>query len=63
MYEYEALLELYWQRKAEILEEKSGPMPLCPPQIPSGIYWYETRDSTATDWGRGTAITGVTNLY
>jgi hypothetical protein len=63
MYEYEALLELYWQRKAEILEEKSDPMPLCPPQIQSGIYWYETRASTVTAWGRGTAITGVTNLY
>jgi hypothetical protein len=57
MYEYEALLGLYWQRKAEILEEKSGPVPLCPPQIPRGIYWDETRASTATGWGCGMAIT------
>jgi hypothetical protein len=63
MYEYEALLGLYWRRKAEILEEKSGPVPLCPPQIPRAIFWDEIRASTATDGGRDTAITGVTNLW
>jgi hypothetical protein len=36
-------VELYRQRKTEELGEKSVPVPLCPPQIPSGLTQARTR--------------------
>jgi len=35
MYEYGALVEWYWQEKADVLGEKSVPVPLFAPQIPN----------------------------
>jgi hypothetical protein len=33
-------------RKAEVLREKSVPVPLRPPQIPHGLLWEQTQAST-----------------
>jgi hypothetical protein len=45
-----APVELIWQGKTAVLEEKPVPVPLCPPQIPHG----STRDGTRASpvWGR-----------
>jgi hypothetical protein len=32
-----ALVEWYWQGKIKTLQEKPGPVPPCPPQIPYGV--------------------------
>jgi hypothetical protein len=55
MNEFEALVEWYWQGRAEVLWEKPAPVPLCPPQIAGGTIWPRTRSSAVTcrrltDW-------------
>jgi hypothetical protein len=47
--EYGALMECCWQRKTEILGEKTVPVPLCLPQI----WHYLARDRTRTFAMRG----------
>jgi len=37
MNEYGALMEWCWERKTEVLREKSISMPLCQPQIPNWL--------------------------
>jgi hypothetical protein len=32
---YIAMVEIYWREKTEALREKTVPLPLCPPQIPT----------------------------
>jgi hypothetical protein len=41
--EYGVLVGWYWQEKAEVLEEKPVPVPLCPLQIPHGRAWLLIR--------------------
>jgi hypothetical protein len=38
-------LEWYWLGKREQLKGKHVPVPLCPPQIPHGLAWVQTRVS------------------
>jgi len=38
-FDYGALATCYWQRKIEILKEKSVSVALCTPQIPHGLAW------------------------
>jgi hypothetical protein len=45
MSEYGAAVEWYWRWKTEGLVEKPVLVPLCPPQIPRGLTWKQTRDS------------------
>jgi hypothetical protein len=42
-------VEWNWQGKTEVLGEKPGPVPLCPPQIPHGLTRDRTRASAAGD--------------
>ena len=51
---YAAVVELYWQRKADVSGEKSVPVPLCSPQISHGLAWDRTHGS-AMRGGRLTA--------
>jgi hypothetical protein len=43
IYEYGVTVEWYWQGKAEDLEEKSVPAPLCLPKIPFELTRVRTR--------------------
>jgi hypothetical protein len=42
MSEYGAVVEWYWQWKTKELGEKPATLPLCPPQIPHGLFWART---------------------
>jgi hypothetical protein len=47
---WRAMMEWYWQKKAEELREKPVPVSLCPPQISYGLTWVWTQASMV--WGR-----------
>jgi hypothetical protein len=42
IYEYGAMVEWYWQRKTEELDEELSPVLLFPPQIPHGLTGAQT---------------------
>jgi len=44
---YEPSVELWWERKAEVLGVKPVPAPRFPPKIPHKIAWHCSRASAA----------------
>jgi hypothetical protein len=40
---YGALVEWYWQGKAEVLGEQPAAVPICRPQTPHGLAWNHAR--------------------
>jgi hypothetical protein len=50
MSEYGAAVKWQWQGKTDGLGEKPVPVSLCPPQIPHGLPWTQTRASAVRRW-------------
>jgi hypothetical protein len=58
----------YWQGKTDVLEEKSIPVPLCPPENSHGITWNENRNFAVrgrrlTAWATVPLVTRLILIY